>query len=276
MQQRPDYGIDSPAMVAGELILSGVGFAAAAILYARRAPRPFGIPLWAVSLAVAAYLLLMAGGMLFYSVIGKRAIRDWLLDQVPWRGDEVVLDVGCGRGLLLVGAARRLTSGKAIGVDAWIRGAVSGNRPAAALRNARLAGVAERVTVRDGDARRLPCADASVDVVVCNFVLHEMDTRTDRELMLSEIARVLRPGGHVALVDFIFTGEAVRLLRAGGVGDARRTRAGWVSFWSFALVTLGLGQLYLVTGSKAPAMPALPRYPALPLHDTLSVPNPPS
>src|SRR5258708_2512710 len=141
MQQRRDYGIDSPARVAGELIVSGVGFAAAAILYARGAPRPLGIPLWAVSLVVAAYLLLMAGGMLFYSLIGKRAIRDWLLDQVPWRGDEVVLDVGCGRGLLLVGAAQRVTSGKAIGVVAWNRGAVSGNRPAAALRNARLAGV---------------------------------------------------------------------------------------------------------------------------------------
>src|SRR5216683_6809807 len=128
MRQRPNYGIDSPAMVAGELILSGVGFAAAAILYARHAPRPFGIPLWAVSLVVAAYLLLMAGGMLFYSLIGKRAIRDWLLDQVPWRGDEVVLDVGCGRGLLLVGAAQRLTTGKAVGVDLWQGADLSGNR----------------------------------------------------------------------------------------------------------------------------------------------------
>lgn len=259
MRQRPDYGIDSPAMVAAELILSGVGFAAAVVLHALRAPRPLGIPLWAISLVIAAYLLLMAGSMLFYSLVAKRSIRDWLLDQVPWRGDEVVLDVGCGRGLLLVGAARRLTSGMAIGVDAWIRGAVSGNRPEAALRNARLAGVAERVTVRDGDARRLPCADASVDVVVCNFVLHEMDTGADRELMLLEIARVLRPGGHVALVDFIFTGEAVRLLRACGVGDARRVRADWFSFWPFALVTLGLGQLCLVTGSKAPATPAFAR-----------------
>jgi hypothetical protein len=53
-------------------------------------------------------------------------------------------------------------------------------------------------------------------------------------------------------------------------------RAGWASFWSCALVTLGLGQLYLVTGSKAPATPALPRYPELPRHDTLPVPNPPS
>src|SRR5260221_5920511 len=177
MQQRPDYGIDSPAMVAGELILSGAGFATAAILYARRAPRPLGIPVWAVSLVVAAYLLLMAGGMLFYSLIGKRAIRDWLLDQVPWRGDEVVLDVGCGRGLLLVGAAQRVTSGKAIGVDAWNRGAVSGNRPAAALRNARLAGVADRGTVRDGDAPAPPSEEASVGAVASKFLLHAMALR---------------------------------------------------------------------------------------------------
>src|SRR5260221_14371848 len=107
MQQRPDYGIASTAMVAGELILSGAGFATAAILYARRAPRPFGIPLWAVSFVVAAYLLLLAGSMLFYSVIGKRSIRDWLLDQLPWRGDGGGLGVGWGRGLLVAGAAPR-------------------------------------------------------------------------------------------------------------------------------------------------------------------------
>src|SRR5260370_5902981 len=184
MQQRPDYGIDSPAMVAGERILSGAGFATAAILYARRGPQPFGIPLWAVSLVVAAYLLLMAGGMLFYSVFGKRAIRDWLLGQLPWRGDEVVLDVGCGRGLLLVGAAPRLAGAKALVVDAWIRGAVSGDPPAAALRNARLAGVAGRGTVGGGAVPGPPRPAAAVGGGARNFVVPEMGTPTRREGMV--------------------------------------------------------------------------------------------
>src|SRR5215472_6849374 len=51
-----------------------------------------------------AYLLSGAGGMLFYSKVGKLQLRERLLDKIPWRGDEFVLDIGCGRGLLTVGA----------------------------------------------------------------------------------------------------------------------------------------------------------------------------
>ncbi|MBA0085829.1 MAG: 50S ribosomal protein L11 methyltransferase, partial [Acidobacteria bacterium Pan2503] len=57
--------------------------------------------------------------MLFYSKVGKLALRERLLDKIPWRGDESVLDVGCGRGLLAVGAAKRVSSGTVTGVDVW-------------------------------------------------------------------------------------------------------------------------------------------------------------
>jgi ubiquinone/menaquinone biosynthesis C-methylase UbiE len=164
--------------------------------------------------------------------------------------------VGCGRGLLLVGAARRLTDGRAIGVDRWARGAVSANGPEAALRNAELAGVAHRVEVREGDARKLPFPDATFDVALSNFVLHELDTPAERALMLSEITRTLKPGGRVALVDFIFTGETERALRAQGMQDVRREpAAGWIAFSSFALLTLGLGRLYMVTGINGAGRP---------------------
>jgi arsenite methyltransferase len=261
-RQRPDYGIDSPAMVAGELVLSGIALAGAALLFALRValrgPHLLGILLWLVSLLIGAYLLLMGGGMLFYSKVGKLYIRDQVLRQIPWRGDEMALDVGCGRGLLLVGAARRLTTGKAVGVDRWARGAVSGNKPEAALRNAERAGVLDRVEVKDGDARELPFPDASFDVVLSNFVLHELDSSAERERMLREIARVLKPGGRVALVDFIFTGHAVQTLRSHGVSDARRSPVGALSSLSFALVTFGLGRLCQATGSKAGSPPSVP------------------
>lgn len=55
---------------------------------------------------------MLAGAALFllYVKIGKFRHRDFMLSLHPWRGDEQVLDVGCGRGLLLAGAARRLES----------------------------------------------------------------------------------------------------------------------------------------------------------------------
>jgi SAM-dependent methyltransferase len=251
MHQRPDYGIDSPAIVLLELLLGCVALAFAAVLLARRVSGPVATGLLAVSLVVGLYLCLMAVGMLYYSVVGKRAVRDRLVNQIAWRGEESVLDVGCGRGLLLIGIAHRLTTGKAIGVDVWAHGALTGNRPDAVLHNAQLEGVADRVQVEAGDARHLPLSDASFDVVVSNFVVHEMESGADREQMLREIARVLKPGGQVALVDFIFTAQAAQVLSACGLSNARRVPLGGLAYWTFALVSLGIGRLCQVTGTKA-------------------------
>jgi SAM-dependent methyltransferase len=248
MSARADYGIDSPAIVAGLFLIGSIGLGTALVLHL------FGDPplLGEIALVAAGlYFWLSAGGMVWYSKVGKLRIRDQILGLIPWRGDEMVLDVGCGRGLLLVGAARRLTTGKAIGLDRWVPGALTGNRPGAALDNARWEGVTDRVEATVGDVRRLPFADASMDVAVSNFVVHEVSNRAEREQMLREIVRVLKPGGRLALVDFIFTGECVRVLEEIGISDARRARAGsFFSFWLTALLNFGLVQTYRVTGSK--------------------------
>ncbi len=248
MPSRADYGIDSPAIVAGLFIVSGIVFSAALVL-------PLvAEPAWFVEIALVAagiYFLLGARGMISYSRVGKLRIRDEILDRMPWRGDERVLDIGCGRGLLLIGAARRLTTGKAVGLDRWVAGALTGNRPEAVLDNARLEGVLDRVEVKEGDVRQLPFADDSFDVAVSNFVLHEANSRAEREQMLREMVRVLKPGGRLALVDFIFTGECVRVLQGIGITDARRARVGsFFSFWLGAVLNFGFVQTYQVTGSK--------------------------
>jgi hypothetical protein len=66
--------------------------------------------------------------------------------------------------------------GSAVGVDKWVRGALTGNGTQAVLRNAETEGVAGRIEVVEGDVRRLPFPDAAFDVVVSNFVVHEVDT----------------------------------------------------------------------------------------------------
>ena len=248
MCSRADYGIDSPAIVAGLFVLGGIGLGAALVWHLFGDPHPFGEM---ALVAAGIYFLLGAGGMVRYSKVGKLRIRDQILEPIPWRGDERVLDVGCGRGLLLLGAARRLTTGKAIGLDLWLAGALTGNRPEAVLDNARREGVLDRVEVKQGDVRQLPFADDSFDVVVSNFVVHEVDSRAEREQMLREMVRVLKPGGRLALVDFIFTAECVRVLQALGIADARRARVGsFLSFWLGAALNFGLVRTYQVTGSK--------------------------
>jgi arsenite methyltransferase len=137
--------------------------------------------------------------MLWSSLFGKFRARDSLLNAIPWRGDEQVLDVGCGHGLMLIGAAKRLTTGRATGIDIWQNVDQAKNSAEATRRNAEIEGVT--VEIRDGDARRIPYPDESFDVVVSSLVLHNIYDRRERKQALSEIARVLKPGGHAGIID---------------------------------------------------------------------------
>jgi len=240
-----DYGLDSPAIVRGQLAL-----AVAAILLAVLKPRIFGLNLRWLALAAGAYFLYGALSMIEYSRWGKLRLRERLLDLIAWRGDESVLDVGCGKGLVLVGAAHRLTTGRAVGVDRWLPHAMTGNEPEGALRNAATEGVQDRVELLKGDIRSLPVQAEAFDVVLSNFVVHEVDTAAEREALLREMLRVLKPGGRLALVDFIFTKECVDVLRRSGASDATRLRIGGLRHWLGAIFMLGAFQLCAVIATK--------------------------
>src|SRR5260370_40386319 len=110
-QRRPDYGICAPPVIRNRLLMGGAAIAAVLVLHFLGVPHPAYIPLREIASVIGLNLLLNAGGMLWYSKVGKLRARERFLDLIAWRGDEIVLDVGCGRGLLLVGAARRLTTG---------------------------------------------------------------------------------------------------------------------------------------------------------------------
>jgi len=60
--------------------------------------------------------------------------------------------------------------------------------------NAQVEGVADRVEVKEGDARHLPFTDNVFDVVVSNFVLHKMDRQNDRNQLVHDMVRLLKPG----------------------------------------------------------------------------------
>src|ERR1700675_2263543 len=112
-QVKPDYGIDAPGVVRNLFAVRVLGLALH--LSARFGlwsgvigrVRISSIGLWPGAMCAA-----MALWMLYDSKIGKLREREKLLDLIAWQGRESVLDVGCGRGLMLVGAARRLTTGK--------------------------------------------------------------------------------------------------------------------------------------------------------------------
>jgi arsenite methyltransferase len=135
-----------------------------------------------------------------YVLHGKARLRDRLLDAVPWRGDEAVVDLGCGSGLLALGAAQR-TTGTVSAVDRWVGKDLSGNGPDRLRRNAEILGVTGGVEVLTADVRDLPLPDASVDVVVSALCLHNLPEPADRRRALEEALRVLRPGGRLLVSD---------------------------------------------------------------------------
>jgi arsenite methyltransferase len=161
--------------------------------------------------------------MLWGSKIGKLRLRDKVVNDIPWRGDEAVLDVGCGHGLLLIAAAKRLRSGKAIGIDLWQREDQAGNSRDATWQNVQLENVEAQVELRDGDARKLPFADNTFDVVVSSWALHNIYDKAGREAAVREIVRTLKPGGRVAIIDIGHTHEYARVLQTAQMMSVKRT-----------------------------------------------------
>ena len=114
----PQYGIDAPDLVCFFFIAGTVTLVI--FLMALLSSILGQIPKVIISILfgiATTYLLGMDCLMLYYSKVMKLKDRDKLLDLVQWSSSELVLDVGCGRGLMLIGSAKRLTTGKAIGID---------------------------------------------------------------------------------------------------------------------------------------------------------------
>ena len=155
--------------------------------------------------------------MLASSRFGKLRARDRLLDRLRLVGGETVLDVGCGHGLLLIGAALRLPYGHAIGVDLWSQVDQHANSAETTCANALAEGVLDRVVVQNGDMRKLPIADASIDTVVSSLAIHNLSSVSERARAIQEIVRVVRPGGRAGILDIAYVGDYARDL----------TRAGW-------------------------------------------------
>ena len=241
--ERPDYGIDAPTVIRNLALAGGAALVVAALTFLGVIPRHLhlgsSVTLAVLPSVLPAGIVLCATAcwMYFGSKYGKIAERDKLVGRIEWKGSERVLDVGCGRGLILVGAAKKLSTGSAVGVDIWQAEDLSGNRPEIPLKNAALEGVAGRVSVETADMRRLPFPDGSFDVVLSRAVVHNLYSSADRATAIREIARVLKPGGRAVITDIRHHDEYREAFEKGGCEvrllDSRLSSA------LYALFTLG-------------------------------------
>src|SRR6476646_171574 len=228
MPKKPDYGIDAPGVVRNLLVIG------AALIISGFVFPP--IHLGNVTILWSQSAFWSGGGcftggilMLLYAKLGKCLHRDMMLNMLRWRGDERVLDVGTGRGLLLIGAARRLTNGTATGIDIWSTKDLSGNSLARTQTNIDVEGVQDKVDLKSEDARKLSFPDASFDVVLSNLCIHNIPDAEGRAQACREVARVLKPGGVALISDFINTGSYEKTLAACGL-TVGRTRLNFLTF----------------------------------------------
>jgi SAM-dependent methyltransferase len=229
--QGADYGLDSPELIRNWWHRAGWCFAIGfAVWYINHQEYPAPA---ARLFAVLALIALACAGVAFAKIRssreGKLHLCERLLDQLALRGDEKVLDVGCGLGLMAIGVAKRLKTGKVTAIDDWKAGGVSGQSVEAAKENAKSEGVADRVRFEAGDERKLVYPANQFDVVVSVAALHRLADDHEREQALREMLRVLKPGGRLLIFDTAETGYYAEALRAGGAQDVQLSP--WTFLW---------------------------------------------
>jgi SAM-dependent methyltransferase len=181
---------------------------------------------------IAAMVILFCGFWgLHTSKRGKFLVWADLLNELNLRGDEKILDLGCGRGAVLFLAAQHLTSGTAVGVDIWNKADQSGNSEQAARRNAVAEGIADRIELVTGDMTQLPMDAEQFDLIVSNVAIHNIKGRAGRAKALEEAVRVLRPGGRLLIADVRCTSFYREHLAKLGMIDVARRNLGWRMWW---------------------------------------------
>jgi SAM-dependent methyltransferase len=150
---------------------------------------------------------------------GHASVEDypWLVNALELEDDSIVLDVPCGQGNVTEAIARVLPRGRVIALD------LSNTMLDLARRRLKSSGLQERAILLRANAQQLPLEDASVDAVSACAGLHLFP---DPDRAISEMRRVLRPGGRVGGLVFVKQTDMIpRLVQA-----AVRRVSGMIAF----------------------------------------------
>jgi arsenite methyltransferase len=184
-----------------------------------------------VTMIFAAFFVLCAFSHLYTTLHGKFVWWADLLDDARLKGDEYAVDLGCGRGAVMISLAKRLTTGRVSGIDLWRSKNQSGNNIEAIKHNARVCGVEDRVELNTGNITTLPYFDGQFDLVVSSLAIHNLKAREDRRQAITEAIRVLEPGGKIIIADISHTDEYADWLTEAGMESVTLQDLGVRGWW---------------------------------------------
>jgi arsenite methyltransferase len=237
------YGLDAPPVVRNLSLAALVCWLMFGLSFTTWLPITISGLIWpSLSFSFGAVTMMWSSG------VGKLRRREQLLDRLTWQGTERVLDIGCGRGLMAVAAARRVPHGRVVGIDIWQSEDLSGNGADAVAANAVREGVADRVTTQTADMRELPFDAGSMDIVVSSVAIHNIYQVEGRDRAVDEIVRVLAPCGQVLIDDIRHVPQYAERLRAAGF-DITLNRG--MDSWFWRLVSFGSLAPGTVIGRKS-------------------------
>ena len=222
--KRARYGVDAPGALLGQVFGGLVGVLIAAVLLS------FGWWVGWIVLAGGLFGFASAAVYLHTTLRGKFIVWARELRRLELGGGERALDLGCGRGMVLVKVAALLPDGRATGIDLWRGKDQSGNTGDVARRNAELEGVSGRVDLVTGDMCSLPFEDGSFDLVVSSLAVHNIPDAGGRARAVEEAYRVLAPGGRLLLADFQHADDYAATLRTLSADEPAVRGLGW-RFW---------------------------------------------
>lgn len=220
--KRGNYGLDAPVCI---ICFLGVGivFCAIAIFIV--------VTFFKILFFILSFLFVFSGmGMIFSSKIGKYILRDRIISKLDITGEENILDVGCGRGLMINGIAQKLRDGKAYGIDIWSSKDQSRNSKDELLKNARIEGTENKLEIVNADMRKMPFEDKYFDIIISSLAIHNISDREERRKAIKEIARVTKPSGKMAILDLANINEYGNILKESGFTIKEITKNQYLMF----------------------------------------------
>ncbi len=218
MTKKPDYGIDAPKVIANLTIafVSIILIQIAADVFILKEISPAYIIINLVLIISGLSFLITIIKMFLSSLVYKIKNRDIVLNKLEIKGNERVLDVGCGLGLYLIGAAKRLSTGHITGIDIWQAEDLSKNNKSNTEKNIKIESVAGKIDLITADMREMPFKDDSFDILVSSFAIHNLYSEVERKKALLEIIRVVKSSGKICLIDFRYIDEYKNILEQHG------------------------------------------------------------